>query len=121
MTTLPTQHIPKTRHILLNVADYMEDGASVDSSEPLTIGGVPTGLQVTVGDVNLGTTPPTFTANAPTGRWVKIKMVDQVSGDVNIFAPGVPSEGILKQPVIGDPQPNDSRIDLVQILGPYKD
>lgn len=121
MTTLSTIHIPKTRHYLINVEDHDFNGTTVDSSEALTIGGVPSGLEVTVGDVDTGTTPPTFTLNTATGRWVKIKMVEQVTADVNIYAPGVPTEGILKQPVIGDAQPNDSYVSALQILGPYKD
>lgn len=119
MTTTPTQHIPTTRHILVNVADYMADGTTADASEPLTLGGAPSGMALTVGDVDTGTSPPTFTPNAATGRWVKIAMNTQSSGDVNIFAPGVPTEGVLKVPVVGDPQPNDSRVDLVEILGPF--
>lgn len=121
-TILPVQHIPVTRHILLNVADFDFDGATIDASEALQISGQPAGIQVTVGDVNLSDPlHPVFTLNAATGRWVKIKMVSQVVSDVNIYAPGVPTVGILSQPVVGDAQPNDSRIDLVQILGPFKD
>jgi hypothetical protein len=121
-TTLSAQHIPVTRHILLNVADYDFDGSTVDTAEAISVGGTPSGLQCTVGDVNLADPlHPVFTANAATGRWVKIKMVSQVTFDVNIYAPGVTAAGTLVQPVIGDPQPNDSRIDLVQVLGPFKD
>lgn len=120
MTTLALQNIPNTQHILIPVVDYMENGTDPDTTESLAIGGHPTGLVVTVGDLPNPADPTSFTPNPTTGRWVKLAGVGECTGSLAIYASGVPQGGVLTVPFTVGPAPNRSHVEPAgPVLGPF--